>query len=188
MDKLNLKQLRIAETEKYAHVTYFFDGGREIELKNSKRILIPSPKVATYDMKPEMSAYNITKTLINELDNDYDFVVVNYANPDMVGHTGNYDAAVEAVEKVDLCLGKLYEKVKSTNGVLFILADHGNCENMIDENGNPITTHTTNKVPFIITDKNIELTNGKLADIAPTVLKYMNIKIPDEMNGNILIK
>ncbi|MDD4718794.1 MAG: 2,3-bisphosphoglycerate-independent phosphoglycerate mutase [Bacilli bacterium] len=182
-----LTQLRIAETEKYAHVTYFFDGGEEKELSGCKRVLIPSPKVATYDLKPEMSAYEITELLLKELDNDYDFVVLNYANGDMVGHTGDYDAAVIAVETVDKCLGKIYEKTKEKNGTLIITADHGNCEYMIDENNNVITSHTTNKVPLIITNKSYKLKEGCLGDIAPTILEILNIEKPKEMNRDSLL-
>ena len=182
-----LTQLRIAETEKYAHVTYFFDGGEEKELSGCKQVLIPSPKVTTYDLKPEMSAYEITETLLKELDNDYDFVVLNYANGDMVGHTGDFDAAVIAVETVDKCLGKIYEKIKEKNGTLIITADHGNCEYMIDENNNVITSHTTNKVPLIITNKDYKINEGCLGDIAPTILEILNIEKPKEMNRDSLI-
>lgn len=187
VSNLGYKQLRIAETEKYAHVTYFFDGGVEKELKNCKRILIPSPKVSTYDKKPEMSAYEVTETLIKELDENYDLVILNYANGDMVGHTGNMEASVKAVETLDECLGKLYEKVKSLNGVLVIIADHGNCDTMLDKEGNVITSHSTALVPCIITKEGISLKNGKLADVAPTILKLMEVEIPKEMTGNVLI-
>ncbi len=182
-----LKQLRIAETEKYAHVTYFFDGGYDFELPNAKRILIHSPKVATYDLKPSMSAEEVTETLLKELDNDYDLVILNYANGDMVGHTGNYDAAKEAVEFLDLCVHKVYDKIKEKEGILLVTADHGNCEEMIDEEGNILTSHTTNKVPFIITDEKYKVKDGKLCDIAPTILKLMNLDKPIEMTGNSLI-
>ncbi|MFA5604128.1 MAG: 2,3-bisphosphoglycerate-independent phosphoglycerate mutase [Bacilli bacterium] len=183
-----LKQLRIAETEKYAHVTYFFDGGIDKELVGCKRILVPSPKVATYDLTPEMSAYKITEQLLKELDDNYDLVVLNYANGDMVGHTGNFDAAVRAVEVVDQCIGKIYNKIKDIGGTLIITADHGNCEYMQDEQGNIITAHTTNKVPFIITNKNYKLKDGCLGDIAPTILEILNVEKPIEMNRNSLIK
>lgn len=185
---LGLKQLRIAETEKYAHVTYFFDGGIEKELKNCKRILIPSPKVATYDLKPEMSAYEVTDTLLEELEHDYDMVILNYANGDMVGHTGNMEAAIKAVEALDECLGKLYQKVKSLEGTLMIIADHGNCDTMLDPEGNVITSHSTALVPCIITKEGLSLKNGKLADVAPTMLSLMKIEIPKEMKGMNLIK
>ncbi len=189
VDNLGLNQLRIAETEKYAHVTYFFDGGVELDLKNSKRILVNSPKVATYDLKPEMSAIEITDKLIDELNRDYlDLVVLNYANGDMVGHTGNYDATLKAVEFLDKCIGRLYTKIKEINGTLIITADHGNCDIMINEDGTPCTTHTTNKVPFIVTKKGLNLKNGKLADISPTILSLLNIPIPIEMDGESLIK
>ena len=181
-----LKQLRIAETEKFAHVTYFFDGGEDKKLENCDRILIPSPKVATYDMKPEMSAYEITDKLISIVDN-YDFVVLNYANGDMVGHTGNLEASIKAVETLDCCLDKLYNKIKEINGNLLIIADHGNCEYMIDDNGEKVTSHTTSLVPCILCNNNYSLKNGALCDVAPTILKIMNIDIPNEMNGKILI-
>ncbi len=185
----NIHQLRIAETEKYAHVTYFFDGGVELKLKNCDRILIPSPKVATYDLKPEMSAYEITDRLIEALEKDkYEVVILNYANGDMVGHTGNLEAAIKACEVLDECLGRLYNKVLEKEGKLIVTADHGNCEYMIDENGDVLTNHTTNKVPFIITDKSYKLKNGKLGDIAPTMLDILNVEIPKEMTGEILIK
>ena len=189
LDNLGLNQLRIAETEKYAHVTYFFDGGKEIPLKNSKRILVNSPKVATYDLLPEMSAKEVTDKLLGELDKDYlDFVVLNYANGDMVGHTGNYEAAKRAVEFLDECLKNLYDKVKEKDGTLIVTADHGNCDVMINKDGSPCTTHTTNKVPFIITNDKITLKDsGKLADIAPTILNLLNIPIPTEIDGNSLI-
>lgn len=187
VSSLGLKQLRIAETEKYAHVTYFFDGGIEKDLPNCKRILIPSPKVTTYDLKPEMSAYEITDTLIKELDNDYDLVILNYANGDMVGHTGVFDAAVKAVEVLDECLGRLYTKVQEKNGVMLILADHGNCEYMIDDNDNVVTSHSTNKVPCIVTDKCYSIKDGKLSDVAPTLLTLLDKKVPKEMTGTILI-
>ncbi len=187
MNKLN--QLRIAETEKYAHVTYFFDGGVEENFDGMKKILIPSPKVATYDMKPEMSAKEVTDTLLSELDKDYfDVVILNYANGDMVGHTGNYDAALKAVEYLDNCLKRLYDKVLEKNGTLIITADHGNCDIMWDENHALVTSHTTSKVPFIITKKDVLLNNGKLADIAPTMLELLKVKKPNEMTGESLIK
>ena len=182
-----LRQLRIAETEKYAHVTYFFDGGKELDLKNCDRVLIPSPKVATYDLKPEMSAYEITDKLLDII-NNYDFVVLNFANGDMVGHTGDFDATVKAVEVVDDCVGQIYEKAKELGYTLVITADHGNSDYMLDDNNNVITSHSTSLVPFIITDKNYTLKNGKLADIAPTILDIMNIEIPEEMTGDSLIK
>ncbi len=186
--KKGLKQLRIAETEKYAHVTFFFDGGKEVDYPNEKKILIPSPKVATYDLKPEMSIVEVTDTLLKELtENEYDLVILNFANCDMVGHTGNLEAAIKAVEKVDESLGKIYHKVEELNGLLIVTADHGNCELMIDENNHIITSHTTNKVPFIICNNNYQVSDGKLGDIAPTILKILQLEIPKEMSGKILI-
>lgn len=184
-----LSQLRIAETEKYAHVTYFFDGGVEKDLKGCDRILIPSPKVATYDLKPEMSAREITDTLLEKIANDlYDVIIVNFANGDMVGHTGDLNAAINAVEVLDECLGKLDKLIKEKNGLLIVTADHGNCDYMLDDNDNIITSHSTSLVPFIITDNRYHLKDGKLGDIAPTILKLLNIDIPSDMTGNILIK
>ena len=187
-------QLRIAETEKYAHVTFFFNGGREEAYANEERILVPSPKVATYDLKPEMSAYEVTDMLINDLEtNPKDLIVLNFANPDMVGHTGVFEAAVKAVETVDICLGKVLEKIKSLGGVAFITADHGNAEQMFDDLGGPFTAHTTNKVPFVMVDdvnKNIKLRDGgRLCDFAPTILEVMGLEKPEEMTGiSLLIK
>lgn len=188
IDNLNLKQLRIAETEKYAHVTYFFDGGIERNLKKSKRILIPSPSVKTYDLKPEMSAYLITDKLIQELDNNYDLVVLNYANGDMVGHTGNYDATSKAVEALDNCLEKLYKKAKENDYTMVIIADHGNCDYMIDDDNNAVTSHSVSPVPCIITDNDYKVNNGRLCDVAPTILDIMELDIPKEMTGNSLIE
>jgi len=187
LDSLGYSQLRIAETEKYAHVTYFFDGGKEIELKHSKRILIPSPKVATYDLQPEMSAKEINKALIQELsENKYDLVVLNYANGDMVGHTGDYDSTVKAVETVDTCLGELIDKF-SDEYTFLITADHGNCEKMLNDDESINTAHTNNKVFFIITDKNIKLNTGTLADISPTILELFDLETPNQMTGKSLI-
>ena len=180
LSKMNKKQLRIAETEKYAHVTYFFDGGVDINLKNEKRVLIPSQKVATYDLKPEMSAPEITATLLNEMNNNYDFILLNFANADMVGHTGNYDATIKAIEEIDSDIGKINNKCKELGYTLIITADHGNCENMINEDG-VVTSHTSNKVPFIVCD-NIDVKSvSKLSDIASFILKYMSIEVPEEM-------
>ena len=181
-----LSQLRIAETEKYPHVTFFFDGGKEVEYPDMKKILIPSPKVATYDLKPEMSVYEVCDNFLKEVGN-YDVTIMNLANGDMVGHTGVYEAAVQAVEDMDKCLTKIYAKVKELGGILIIIADHGNCDIMWDENHNPVTSHTTNPVPCIITKEEIKLRDGKLADIAPTMLELLNLPIPKEMTGKSLI-
>ena len=182
LSKLGKKQLRIAETEKYAHVTYFFDGGRDLDLNLCDRVLIPSPKVATYDLKPEMSAREITSNLLEKMDNNYDFIFLNFANGDMVGHTGNYDMTKKAIETIDEMIGKLYKKCVEDEYLFIITADHGNAEEMIDENGNVVTSHTTNLVPFIVTDKNLNIDDvNKLSDIAPFILNYMNLNLPDEM-------
>jgi len=180
-----LKQLRIAETEKYAHVTYFFNGGREEPFKNEHRCLIPSPKVATYDLKPEMSAYEVTKEVLKRMD-EYDVIILNYANPDMVGHTGNWNATLKALEAVDECLGKVVNKVIEKKGIAIITGDHGNAEEMF-ENENPKTSHTTNPVPFILVGYDAKLKNGKLGDIAPTMLYLLGIDKPKEMTGENLI-
>ncbi|MGN6671198.1 MAG: 2,3-bisphosphoglycerate-independent phosphoglycerate mutase [Candidatus Nucleicultricaceae bacterium] len=187
-----LKQLRIAETEKYAHVTFFFNGGREALFEGEERILIPSPKVATYDLQPEMSALELTDRLIQEIDRNYfDFIVVNYANPDMVGHTGNIAASIKAVETVDACLGKLTEAVRQKGGVLVISADHGNVEEMVDSEGVPLTSHTLNLVPFVVvSDAHQSLSlqsGGTLADIAPTILALMGFDPSLSMTGQSLI-
>ncbi len=182
-------QLRIAETEKYAHVTFFFNGGVEVPYDGEDRVLIPSPKVATYDMQPEMSAVEITDQLIKKIDTGrHDVIILNYANCDMVGHTGNFNAAVKAVETVDECIGRLYEKILKENGVLLITADHGNADKMIDDDGSIFTAHTTNPVPFCVINYPCSLRNdGVLADIAPTMLQIMGEKQPKEMNGKSLI-
>ncbi len=182
-----LSQLRIAETEKYPHVTFFFDGGKEVEYPDMKKILIPSPKVATYDLKPEMSVYEVTDNFLKEVGN-FDVTIMNLANGDMVGHTGVYEAAKQAVEDMDHCLEKIYNKIEELGGTLIIIADHGNCDMMWDENHNPVTSHTTNPVPCIITKEGIELNDGKLADIAPTMLELLNLPIPEEMTGKSLIR
>lgn len=189
ISKKGISQLRIAETEKYAHVTYFFDGGIEKKLDKCKRILINSPKVSTYDLKPEMSAYEITDTLLEEIDNNHpDVVVLNFANGDMVGHTGNYEAALLAVETLDVCLEKIFDKIDLEEYTVIITADHGNCEVMINNDGSINTQHSTNKVYFIISDNNFRVHNGKLGDIACTILDIMNIDIPSEMTGKSLIE
>ena len=183
-----ISQLRIAETEKYPHVTFFFDGGKEVEYPDMKKILIPSPKVATYDLKPEMSVYEVTDNFLKEVGN-FDVTIMNLANGDMVGHTGVYEAAKQAVEDMDKCMEKIYHKtVEELGGILIIIADHGNCDIMWDENHKPVTSHTTNPVPCIITKEGIELRDGILADIAPTMLELLDIPIPEEMTGTSLIK
>ncbi|MEZ5691097.1 MAG: 2,3-bisphosphoglycerate-independent phosphoglycerate mutase [Rickettsiales bacterium] len=194
VSKQGLKQLHIAETEKYAHVTFFFNGGREEKFVGEEHVLIPSPTVATYDLKPEMSAYEVTDRLINEMNSDkFDFIVVNYANADMVGHTGNLEAAIKAVEAVDECIGKLFDAVNKLGGVILITADHGNAEKMFDAQANqPHTSHTLNIVPLIIAgknfrNKNIKISDGVLADIAPTILQLLAIQKPTEMTGKSLL-
>ena len=184
--KKGLSQLRIAETEKYAHVTFFFDGGKEVDYPNEKKILIPSPKVATYDLKPEMSSYEVTEALLPEIGN-FDVIILNFANGDMLGHTGVLDAAKSAVETLDKHLGRIYEKIKELNGTMIITADHGNCEEMLDDDGNVVTSHTTNLVHLIITKEGLQLHDGKLGDIAPTMLELLNLEIPKEMTGISLI-
>ena len=193
ISKNGLKQLRIAETEKYAHVTFFFNGGIEREFEGEDRILVKSPAVATYDLKPEMSCLEVNEKLISSIESrKYNLIVVNFANPDMVGHTGNMEAAIKAVEIIDEQLEKLVKTVKNIDGTIFITADHGNIEKMFDESKNqPCTTHTTNQVPFIVVKNNILdirlAEQGSLADIAPTILKELNIEKPKNMSGNSLI-
>ena len=185
----NMKQLRIAETEKYAHVTYFFNGGEEEPFAGEDRCLIPSPRdVPTYDLKPEMSAFEVKDEVLKRLDqNRYDFILLNFANPDMVGHTGIMEAAIKACETVDKCLDAIVTKVQALGGTVIITADHGNCDQMIEESS-PFTAHTTNPVPFIIIKKDIQLRQkGILADVAPTVLDLMGIEKPEEMTGESLI-
>ena len=188
-----LTQLRIAETEKYAHVTFFFNGGEEKQYKGEDRILVPSPKVETYDLQPEMSAYEVTEKVIDAiLSQKYDCIILNYANPDMVGHTGSLEAAIKAVEAIDECVGKVVKAIEQRHGNVIITADHGNCEQMIDyATGDPHTAHTTNLVPMILVseNQNIKLkSEGKLADLAPTILDLMNIKKPQEMTGETLLE
>ena len=188
--KQGMHQLRIAETEKYAHVTFFFNGGVEEPNPNEERILIASPKVATYDLQPEMSAYKVTDALLAELDQDkFDVVILNYANPDMVGHTGVLPAAIKAMEAVDECVGKIVEKVLGLGGSVCITADHGNLEKMAEADGTPHTAHTTNIVPFVLVSKEEhKLHSGILADIAPTMLELFNIEKPAAMTGSSLIE
>lgn len=192
VSKLGKKQLRIAETEKYAHVTFFFNGGVEEPNKDEDRALIASPKVATYDLKPEMSAYEVTDELLKRLDSDkYDMIILNFANPDMVGHTGILEAAKAAIEAVDVCLGKVVDKILEKDGTVFITADHGNAEQMVNySTGDPMTAHTTFDVPFVyVSNDSKEMRDGGvLADIAPTMLEAMGLEVPAEMTGKSLIK
>jgi 2,3-bisphosphoglycerate-independent phosphoglycerate mutase len=190
LERHQLTQIRIAETEKYPHVTFFFSGGREIPFEGEKRILIPSPKVATYDLKPEMSAYEVTEALLPEIKNKTaDFICLNYANADMVGHTGVWEAAIKAVETVDSCVEKVVTAGLESGYTSFVTADHGNSDYMINEDGTPNTAHTLNPVPFFIIDKEWKgkIRPGKLADIAPTILTMMDVALPKEMTGAILI-
>ncbi|HLG04274.1 MAG TPA: 2,3-bisphosphoglycerate-independent phosphoglycerate mutase [Bacteroidia bacterium] len=183
------KQIRIAETEKYPHVTFFFSGGREKPFEGERRILIPSPKVATYDLKPEMSAVEVTDAIVSELEKSSgDFICLNYANPDMVGHTGDYKAVVKAVETVDQCLERVVQAGLKTGYSFVIIADHGNADFMINTDGSPNTAHTTNPVPCILIDKSFNsIQDGRLADIAPTILQLLELKAPKEMTGHSLL-
>jgi 2,3-bisphosphoglycerate-independent phosphoglycerate mutase len=189
LEKAEKTQIRIAETEKYPHVTFFFSGGRELEFSGEKRIMIPSPKVATYDLKPEMSAIELTTAILPEMENgNTDFVCLNFANADMVGHTGDYKAIIKAVETVDRCTNKIVEAGLKNNYSFIIIADHGNADYAINADGSPNTAHSTNPVPCIIIDKDVkEVKQGRLADIAPTILKLMDIAIPAEMDGKALV-
>ena len=185
-----LTQLRIAETEKYAHVTFFFNGGNEKQYVGEDRILVQSPKVETYDMQPEMSAPEVTTKVLEAINSKkYDVIILNYANPDMVGHTGNLEAAIKAIEEIDTDVGKVVEAIRANNGVLLITADHGNSEQMVDyTTGEPQTSHTTNPVPLILVGmETAKLKTGKLADLAPTMLDIMNLKKPEEMTGESII-
>ncbi len=187
--KKGLKQLRIAETEKYAHVTFFFNGGEEKQYEGEERILIPSPKVATYDLQPEMSAIEVTDKVVEAINSEkFDTIILNYANPDMVGHTGNLDAAIKALETIDKCVERVVTAIQEKEGVVLITADHGNSEQMIDySTGEPHTAHTTNVVPLILVGKDAKLKEGKLADLAPTILEIMGIEKPTDMTGESLI-
>ena len=184
-----LKQIRIAETEKYPHVTFFFSGGREAEFEGEKRLIANSPKVATYDLQPEMSAQEVVAKIVPELEHaSADFVCLNFANPDMVGHTGNYNAIIKAVETVDQCTKEVVEAGFKSDYALIIIADHGNAEFAINANGSPNTAHTTNLVPsFLLNTDYKNLKNGKLSDIAPTILTIMGVDIPNEMTGISLV-
>lgn len=190
ISKKGLTQLRIAETEKYAHVTFFFNGGVENVSEGEDRCLVPSPEVATFDLKPEMSAYEVTKNVIERIESGkYDVVILNFANCDMVGHTGVFDAAVKAVEAVDDCVGQVVKAIKKMDGIALITADHGNADKMLDDNGEPFTAHTTNLVPFCVVNHPCELRDGgRLADIAPTMLKLLGLPKPVEMDGESIIK
>jgi len=191
ISKLGYKQLRIAETEKFPHVTFFYSGGRTDPFPNEDRILIPSPKVATYDLKPEMSIYEITENLEAAIKKEeYALIVLNYANGDMVGHTGVYDAIEKAVVAVDDCLSKMVETAKKHDYEVIIIADHGNCDNAINPDDTPNTQHSTNEVPFFyITDKkNVKISPGRLSDVAPTLCKILGVDIPKEMTGNVLLE
>ena len=186
-----LNQLHIAETEKYAHVTFFFNGGRETPYDNEDRILVPSPKVATYDLKPEMSAYEVKDKLVAAInENKYDFIVVNFANGDMVGHTGIYEALEKAVVAVDACVKDVIEAAKAQDYEAIIIADHGNADHALNEDGTPNTAHSLNPVPcvYVTENKAAKVEDGRLADVAPTILKIMGLEAPAEMNGNVLIK
>lgn len=190
LEQHNKTQIRIAETEKYPHVSFFFSGGREKEFAGEKRIMVQSPKVATYDLQPEMSAYEVTDAIVKEIEtNPTDFICLNFANADMVGHTGVWEAVIKAVETVDTCVEKVVTAALKQDYAVFILADHGNADYEINEDGTPNTAHTLNLVPFFIVDKEWKGTikNGKLGDIAPTILTMMQLPLPKEMTGNILI-
>ncbi|MDO4813451.1 MAG: 2,3-bisphosphoglycerate-independent phosphoglycerate mutase, partial [Eubacteriales bacterium] len=189
LGKMGMTQLRIAETEKYAHVTFFFNGGIEEQFPGEDRVLVASPKVATYDLQPEMSAHEVTEKCVERIESgNYDVIILNFANCDMVGHTGVFDAAVKAVETVDACVGKVVEATLKMGGIAMITADHGNAEQMLQADGkSPMTAHTTNVVPFLICGAGTELREGRLADIAPTILDVMGLEKPEEMDGQTLI-
>ncbi len=188
LSQMGLTQLRIAETEKYAHVTFFFNGGTETVFPGEDRVLIPSPRVATYDLQPEMSAVEVADKCVERIESGaYDVVILNFANCDMVGHTGVFDAAVKAVETVDGCVGRVVDATLKMGGIAMITADHGNAEQMVEPDGSPMTAHTTNPVPFILCGAGTELRRGRLADIAPTILDVMGLACPQEMDGKTLI-
>jgi 2,3-bisphosphoglycerate-independent phosphoglycerate mutase len=185
-----LRQYRLAETEKYPHVTFFLNGGEEVSFEGEDRLMPKSPDVATYDLQPEMSADQVTDALVAAIEDDYDLIVVNYANPDMVGHTGDLDAAIKACEAVDAGLARALAAVKSAGGAMIVTADHGNCDVMIDpETGGPHTAHTMNPVPVIVygAPQGARLESGRLADLAPTVLHLMGLPVPEEMTGKCLL-
>ena len=188
LSSMGLTQLRIAETEKYAHVTFFFNGGVETQFPGEDRVLVPSPKVATYDLQPEMSAVEVADRCVERIESGaYDVIILNFANCDMVGHTGVFDAAVKAVETVDTCVGRVVDATLKMGGIAMITADHGNAEVMTQPDGSPMTAHTTNPVPFILCGAGTELRKGRLADIAPTILDVMGLAVPEEMDGQTLI-
>ena len=189
LSKMGMTQLRIAETEKYAHVTFFFNGGSETVFPGEDRVLVPSPKVATYDLQPEMSALEVCEKCVERIESGaYDVIILNFANCDMVGHTGIFNAAVKAVETVDTCVGKVVDATLKMGGIAMITADHGNAEQMVESDGSPMTAHTTNPVPFILCGAGSELrSDGRLADIAPTMLDVMGLACPPEMDGKTLI-
>ena len=188
LSQMGMTQLRIAETEKYAHVTFFFNGGSETVFPGEDRVLVASPKVATYDLQPEMSAYEVCDKCVERIESGaYDVIILNYANCDMVGHTGVFDAAVRAVETVDTCVGRVVEATLKMGGIAMVTADHGNAEDMKQPDGSPMTAHTTNLVPFILCGAGTELRPGRLADIAPTILDVMGLACPEEMDGKTLI-
>jgi len=188
LSRLELKQARVAESEKFAHVTYFFDGGYNGKISNVDKYHIPSPEVATYDLKPEMSAVPVTKKIIDCMEKDYDFILANFANPDMVGHTGDMDAATKACMALDVCLGKIIEAAEDNFYTLILLSDHGNADTMLNEDGSKCTTHSLAKVPFIIADPKIKLKEeGDLTNVAPTILDYMDISIPNQMTSDSIL-
>jgi 2,3-bisphosphoglycerate-independent phosphoglycerate mutase len=188
--KHGLHQLRIAETEKYPHVTFFFSGGREDVFENEKRVMVSSPKVATYDLQPEMSALKVKDLVIEELNKkEHDFICLNFANGDMVGHTGVYSSIIKAIETVDACVGEVVKTAIANNYEVMIIADHGNADHVINADGSPNTAHSLNPVPCILVSKRFKkLQNGTLADVAPTLLHIMGIEIPKEMTGKILVE
>ena len=190
LEQNHLNQIRIAETEKYPHVTFFFSGGREKPFEGENRIMVPSPKVATYDLQPEMSAYGVTDSIVPEIEKkEASFICLNYANADMVGHTGIWQAAIAAVETVDKCVERVVTTALENGYTIFLTADHGNADYMINDDGTPNTAHTLNPVPFFIIDNEWRgnLKPGKLADLAPMILKFLDLPVPVDMTGNILV-
>lgn len=187
LSELGLNQARVAETEKFAHVTYFFDGMYNGNIPLCDKILVPSPQVPTYDQDPEMSANEVCKKACGAMNKDYDFILVNFANADMVGHTGNMEATIKALEEVDRCLGEIIDSSELNFYTMFLLADHGNADEMLTLNGEPVTSHSLSKVPFIVTNNKVELQDGSLANVAPSLLKYMDIKVPEEMKDTEVI-